>query len=253
MIQRGIKKPSPIGTGLFLGLRTLDPFLQYAFLARGVGVSLLHKAGLQTLSQGPPILTGTLIDHLELSPYRLVLLAMAAGSAIKQNYWLLSISQEVFPISSAFEVSIFNTVFNSLNSALFVCSLTSASMNGEHFPQTPLIVGSILYSIGILTETFSEWQRKKFKQSPSSKGQVYEGGLFGLARHINYGGYTLWRTGYALAAGGWIWGAIVGSFFAWNFASNSIPELDSYCAKRYGEKWDAYKKRTPFKLLPYIY
>ncbi|GAB7351105.1 hypothetical protein MBLNU459_g1570t1 [Dothideomycetes sp. NU459] len=253
LIQRGVKKGNLLGTGLFLGLRSLDPVLQYGILAKGVGSSLVRFAGGATLAQGPPIITNTPIDRLALSPYRLILLAMTVGSAVKQNYWLVGISKEEFPPSAAVSVSIFNTVCNSINTLLFTCNWTSASANGESFPQTPLIVGSALYAVGILTETFSEWQRKHFKDDPANKGKVYEGGLFSLARHINYGGYVLWRGGFALAAGGWAWGAVVSSFFVWNFATNAIPELSLYCEKRYGEQWAHYKQQTPYKLFPGIY
>lgn len=233
LIQRGVKQPNALGTGLFVGLRSFDISLQYGILARGLGASSLHKVGFKTLDQGPPIVTGLrLLDNLGLSPYRLILFGMGVGSAIKQIYWLLGISQEEFLPASAVVVSIFNTVFNSLNSVLFIGQLTSASANGEHFPQTPLIAGSALYAVGILTETFSEWQRKQFKNDSANKGKVYNGGLFSLARHINYGGYTLWRTGYALACGGWTWGAMTAGFFTYNFISGGIPELDLYCSER---------------------
>lgn len=270
LILRGIKQSSPLGTGLFLGLRSLDPVLQYGLLAKGIAASAIHKLGGKTLAQGPPVVTNTFLDRLALSPYRLILLGMAAGSAIKQNYWLVGICQEEFPPLSAIEVSVFNTVFNSVNSLLFTCSMTSASVNGEHFPQTPLLVGSSLYLVGIFTETFSEWQRLQFKKNPANKGKVYTGGLFRFARHINYAGYTLWRAGYALAAGGWTWGAIVGAFFSYNFITDGIPELNRYCQERvsrpsfrrrvsanhnsqYGEQWQNYRKQTPYKLFPYIY
>lgn len=157
---------------------------------------------------------------------------MAAAGAVKQIYWLVGVSQEMFPALSAVEVTVFNTVVNSLNSLLFISSVTSASANGEVFPQTPLLVGSTLFVVGMLVETFSEWQRKQFKRDPKNKGKVYTGGLFGLARHVNYGGYTLWRTGFAIAAGGWIWGALTAGFFATNFLRSSIPELDLYCSER---------------------
>lgn len=270
LILRGIKQSSPLGTGLFIGLRSLDPVLQYGLLAKGIAAPVIHKLGGKTLAQGPPVVTNTFLDRLALSPYRLILLGMAAGSAIKQNYWLIGICQEEFPPLSAIEVSVFNTVFNSVNSLLFTCSMTSASVNGEHFPQTPLLVGSALYLVGIFTETFSEWQRLQFKKKPENKGKVYTGGLFRFARHINYAGYTLWRAGYALAAGGWTWGAIVGAFFSYNFISDGIPELNRYCHERvscpwarscfaanktlqYGEQWQNYRKQTPYKLFPYIY
>ncbi|KAK4999696.1 hypothetical protein LTR60_007560, partial [Cryomyces antarcticus] len=231
-IQRGVYRPSPLGTGLFLGLRALDPFFQYQILAHGVGSSIIHKLGGQTLPQGPPLVTNSFIDQLGLSPYRLVLLTMAIGSTVKQNYWLVGISNEELPPGTAVGVSAFNTIMNSLNTLLFTCSLISASVNGEHFPQTPLLVGTGLYAAGIIIETLSEQQRKWFKQDPANKGRCYQGGLFALSRHINYFGYTLWRTGFAVAAAGWTWGAIVAAFFAYDFNARGIPVLDAYCEKR---------------------
>jgi hypothetical protein len=67
-----------------------------------------------------------------------------------------------------------------------------------------------------------------FKKDRKNKGKVYDAGLFGLSRHINYFGYTLWRTGYALAAGGWTWGAVTASFFVYDFNFRAIPVLQHY-------------------------
>ena len=67
---------------------------------------------------------------------------------------------------------------------------------------------------------------------PANKGKIYSGGLFGLSRHINYFGYTLWRSGYALAAGGWIWGSIVAGFFTYDFTQRAIPVLTEYMEER---------------------
>ena len=86
--------------------------------------------------------------------------------------------------------------------------------------------------VGILIETISEIQRAQFKKDPANAGKPYSGGLFGWARNINYGGYLVWRTGYALVAGGPVWGLIVGALVFQNFVKNSIPELDGYCQKR---------------------
>ena len=78
----------------------------------------------------------------------------------------------------------------------------------------------------------SEIQRKVFKDKPENKGKPYGGGLFGLATNINYGGYTLWRAGYAVAAAGLPWGALVGAFFFYDFTTRAIPALDQYCTDR---------------------
>lgn len=231
-IKRGVKASNPLGTGLFFGLRALDPVIQYGILSQSYGKTIIEKLGGSTLAQGPPLITNTFFDRLALSPYRSILFAMSVGCMVKQNVHLTTIMQEEFPPQTAVIVSVFNTVFNSLNNLFFVCAQTSASVNGEHFPQTPLIVGASLYTVGLSVELASEFQRHLFKKDPANKGKVYEGGLFSLARHINYGGYTLWRAGYAVAAGGWIWGAVVGAFFVYDFTQRGIPVLQHYCEEK---------------------
>ncbi|KAF2087506.1 hypothetical protein K490DRAFT_65894 [Saccharata proteae CBS 121410] len=255
LIDRGSYKSTPIGTSLFVGLRALDPLLQYGILAHGVGSDLLHKMGLQTLPPGLPIQTGiSLIDNLGLSPYRLILLAMSVGSMLKQNYWLLFVSREEMPAHAAIKVSIFNTLCNSLNNLAFTTALLSASVSSDAtFPQYPLIVGSAMFIVGMGLEWISEIQRANFKKDPKNAGKPCTGGLWKLARHINYGGYSLWRGGFAMACMGWTAGAFATGFFMWDFATRAVIVLDEYCSKRYGEDWANFKEQTPYKLLPFIY
>ncbi|KAF2841185.1 hypothetical protein M501DRAFT_929268 [Patellaria atrata CBS 101060] len=253
LISRGIKKPSPLGTLAFVGLRSLDPFLQYGILARGIGSSLILRLGLKTLPPGLPTNTGTFLDSLGLSPYRAILLGMAIGSAVKQCYWLIFVSQEEFKPSAAIPVAVYNTVFNSLCDLLFTCTATSGSLSSNSiFPQAPLIIGTTLYATGILTETISEVQRRNFKADPKNKGNVYTGGLFSLARHINYGSYALWRAGYALAAGNWALGLLACTWLTFDFAKRAIPVMDEYCTQRYGADWIKYKQETKSVLFPGI-
>lgn len=94
--------------------------------------------------------------------------------------------------------------------------------------------------------------------------------MFGLSRHINYFGYLLWRTGYAVAAGGWLWGAFNASLALYGFVAQSIPELEGYTVERvsnmtckhpvrmtdqfqYGAQWRQYEQTCPYKLIPYVY
>jgi protein-S-isoprenylcysteine O-methyltransferase Ste14 len=232
-IQRGDYQTSAVGRTIFVLARAADPFLQYGILANNWGSGLLQRLGGSALPQGPPLVTNTLLDHVVgLSPYRTILLSMAVGSAVKQNFTLLTIMREAVPVQMAVMVGAFNTIFNSLNSLMFICAQTSASVNGEHFPQTPLIAGTTLYVTGMFLETFSEVQRAAWKKNPENKGKVYEEGLFGLSRHINYFGYMLWRSGYALAAGGWVWGATVAAFFTYDFTARGIPVLQHYLEEK---------------------
>lgn len=173
---------------------------------------------------------------------------------VKQNIWVTAISGEPMPIPAALAVGIFNTIFNSVNSYLFICTQTSASISSNaSFPQIPLVVGSAMYTVGILTELISEIQRARFKKDPKNAGKPYTGGLWSLARHINYGAFTVWRAGYAIASGGWTWGLVTGAFFFYDFVTRGVPVLDEYCTKRYGKDWIDFKAKVPYKLLPGIY
>lgn len=253
LISRGDYTPTPAGKATFFLLRAIEPALQYGILAHGFGTPILHRLGLRTLPPGLPAHTGiAAIDSLGLSPYRLVLLGMSIGSAVKQNIWVSLLSGEPMPVVPAIEVGLFNAFFNSISSYAFLLSATSASKETD-FPQPSLIVGGTLYTVGILTELVAEIQRKRFKSDPRNKGKAYTGGLWSFARHINYGGYTIWRAGYALAGGGWALGALVGALFAIDFSTRAIPILNEYCEKRYGEAWEKFKQQTPYRLIPFVY
>lgn len=235
LINRSVKRRSAAtpGVATFVGLRAADPFLQYQILRNDWGESFIQRLGGTTLPRGPPLVTNTPLDNVVgLSPYRSIMLSMAVGSMLKQNLVILSMTQEEMTVPASAAVAALNTFINSTNSLLFVCSQTSASVNGEHFPQTPLIVGATLYVLGMSLELGSEIQRTLWKRDPANKGKVYEGGLFGLSRHINYFGYTLWRGGYALAAGGWVWGATTAAFFAYDFLNRAIPVLQGYMEEK---------------------
>ncbi|KAK5166424.1 uncharacterized protein LTR77_007967 [Saxophila tyrrhenica] len=256
LIDRGVKRSS-IGTpgiATFVGLRAADPFLQYQILRNDWGSSLIQRLGGTTLPRGSPLVTNTPLDNvLGLSPYRTIMLGMTIGSMVKQNLTMLAISREEMTVPASAAIGAYNTLLNSANNLLFVCSQTSASVNGEHFPQTPLIVGATLYVLGMSLELGSEVQRALWKRDPANKGKVYEGGLFGLSRHINYFGYTLWRGGYALAAGGWLWGAANMAWFSFDFINRGIPVLQGYMEEKYGEQYEHYEQAVPYKFVPLLY
>jgi len=254
MIQRGIKDPSPVGTATFIGLRLLDPLLQYGILAKGWGSSTLHALGLETLPAGAPTTTGTPIDALGLSPYRLILLAMSAATAAKHAWWVSGPRQERFDVGAALIVAAYNAAANSANALAFTTQALSASLAGDGaFPQVPLVLGAALFVVGLAVEVVAEAQRARFKADPKNKGRPFTGGLFAYARHVNYTGYTLWRAGYALAAGGWVWAAGTVLLHGSDFALRAVPALSDYCERTYGEEWLRYTQQTPYKLIPYVY
>ncbi|KAG5647329.1 hypothetical protein DXG03_000397 [Asterophora parasitica] len=228
-----IKRPSPLGSTIFVGLRLVEPFLQYAILGQNLGSALITRFG------GHVVPLGTPIDNvIGLSPYRLLLLLMSVSCSLKQVFWLLVIGEQEMPLTKAFPILIGNAVINSVNSFLFIWSFTSAASGGaqsfseDGFPPTPLVVGTVVYVLGTVIEVLSEVQRKRFKDDPRNKGKNYAGGLFSLARHINYTGHLLMRAGWALASSGWIWSGIIALSTFRDFALRGIPVLDHYCQSR---------------------
>ncbi|KAM0426157.1 hypothetical protein ACHAPT_008501 [Fusarium lateritium] len=255
-IQRDVKKSSPAGTITFLGLRGLDPVLQYSLLA-GSGAALLGRLGMTPVLPGVAVHTGIrAIDALGLPLSHLIILAMAVGSAAKQSYWRVNLSEIYFPPTAAITVSVFNTLVNSINTLLFI-STASTSLLAPAFPGTnlpyPLVVGPILYTIGIALEVVSEHQRKVFKNDPANKGKVMRSGLWSWARHINYGGYALWRGAYSFASSGLVAGLVMGGGQAFDFVTRAVPSLNEYCSERYGEQWESFRKDVNWTILPGIY
>ncbi|KAJ3914072.1 hypothetical protein F5877DRAFT_71025 [Lentinula edodes] len=256
LIPRGVNEPTPLTQSVFVLFRALDLPLQYAILSsRSLAAPLIHALGGTSISStiGHPLFfMGT---NTGLSPQRAILFSMAIGSFIKQSYWVIAISQDALPPRASAYIGTFNALANSLNTVLFANTATSVlnSVGGDETRlSAPTIVGISLYAIGMLLEWGSELQRFKFKKDPRNKGRVYTGGLFALARHINYGGYVLWRAGFAMAAAGWAWGAFIGGLHTYYFVKAGITELDDYCSKKYTGQWAQYKKAVPYTLIPFV-
>ncbi|KAE8167855.1 hypothetical protein BDV40DRAFT_294973 [Aspergillus tamarii] len=252
-----LKSPSPIGRGLFVGLRAADVFWQYSLISRGWGMRLIEKLG-GTAIHYPIGLN--IMDLVRLQPYQSLVTLLALGSSVKQIVHMLFVSEQEMDAASGVAIPFFNTFFNSINTILSIWALSSpassisqsASLSG--LVSTPLVAaGMAAYTIGLLTEAVSEFQRKAFKQNPANRGKIYSGGLFSLATNINYGAYTVWRAGYAMVCGGFLWGATTGAFFFYDFASRGVPVLDQYLSKTYGDQYREVKASVKYSLIPGVY
>ncbi|TGJ76149.1 hypothetical protein E0Z10_g10914 [Xylaria hypoxylon] len=301
LIRRGEKKPTLSGTLTFIGLRMADIPLQHALLshshsstapASSLGVRILSSLGLRTIfthtsislpsslllpigtltspSASPTpawISLGWMTPLANLTPTSLLLLLMSAGSAAKQIYWHLALSQDSFPASAAVAVSIYNTLVNSTNTLLFLAlgttsllsrpliSFPSSSSSSPSCFSLPLstVVGTLLYVVGMGIETVSERQRAQFKSRSENKGKVCKEGLWNWARHINYFGYALWRGGYCMVGCGWVGGILMGLWQSWDLSHRAVAVQDEYCSARYGEQWVRFKQEVPCRIIPGIY
>ncbi|PYH53322.1 NAD(P)-binding protein [Aspergillus niger CBS 101883] len=231
------KDASPLGRGIFIGLRALDVWWQHHLLTRGWATRAIETLGGQAVSTSQ-IVTST--NFTGLQPYYGLVSLLSLGSSIKQIATIIFVSEQETPVASAITVAAFNTIVNSVNTLLSVWAVTSqvpSTLSSSNFSNfllaNPLVaVGAGAYFIGILTEAVSEFQRTAFKKDPANKGKPYGGGLFSLATNINYGGYTIWRAGYALVTGGLPLAAMNFSFFFYDFAARGVPVLDAYLTDR---------------------
>lgn len=233
------KKPSPLGTSIFVGLRAADAVLQYSILQRGWGSQLIRSLGGSVVPFATP--RDPALAYLGLGPYPAILSALALGTSTKHIAWVLGISEQEMTPAGGLIISAFYAVFDTLNTMFSLWTLTSAapqmitqsaSIKDVVTSSPTLMLGLGLYTVGIVTEFVSEVDRKRFKDKPENKGKPYGGGLWSWATNINYGGFTLCRTGYAVAAAGLPWGAVIGAWSFYDFSSRAVPVLDRYCTEK---------------------
>ena len=115
------------------------------------------------------------------------------------------------------------------------------------------IVAIILYSTGSFVNTYSELQRKKWKERhpENKKGRCYMEGLFSLSRNINYFGDTVLFAGWAVATGS-LWNIWVPIMMGLSFYFYHIPDKEKYLEKRYAKEWPIYKAKTPWSFVPFV-
>ncbi|KAL6243966.1 hypothetical protein RBB50_008835 [Rhinocladiella similis] len=247
IIDRGSRGTNLLGTAIFIGLRAVDPYFQRHLLLNPPLPGWARHLGLPVPR---PALTGGLpVAGTGMTPFQSVIWAMSVGAAAKHTFWAAAVANEPMAPSAALIVGLFNAACNTINTLAFDLS----AENPAYFPPWSVYVGASMYVVGIACETVCEVQRKRFKRDPKNEGKVYSGGLFGVVRHAPYAAYTLWRTGYAVAAGGPVWGALAAAWFLYQFANRSVPLLDKYMIERYGEQWAQIKKMVPYALIPGVW
>ncbi len=247
LVYRGTYGNDLLGNILFVAGRSLDPVLQRQLLLKSPLPRITSLLGLSAPSR--PVPGGLPLTSTGLTPFQTVIWAMSVGSAAKQIFWKFVIAREPIYPSTAFAISFFNTLLNTLNTLAY----NASAANPTYLPPWAIYVGAALYITGILTESISELQRNSFKSDSKNDGKIYTEGLFSIVRHVSYTGYSLWRAGYATAAGGPLWGIFIGAFFLRDFGTRAIPVLDEYMARRYGEQWTQVKRKVPCALIPGIW
>jgi protein-S-isoprenylcysteine O-methyltransferase Ste14 len=97
--------------------------------------------------------------------------------------------------------------------------------------------------LGIQPETISDGQNT-----------LLVNGFWGLSRHINYLGEIGMATGIVLCVGypAMIWPWLYPVYYVLLLFPRQIDD-DKRCAIKYGPLWEQYKKKVPYRIIPYIY
>lgn len=98
-------------------------------------------------------------------------------------------------------------------------------------------------------------------RSADGKKALLCGGLWGLARHVNYLGEILEAGGIAIAAtAGAEAGAAGVRWLPWLYPLYYVGLLvtrerddDALCRDKYGTLWEEYCRRVPWRIVPYLY
>lgn len=133
------------------------------------------------------------------------------------------------------------------------CCLLAAGLT-RGVPVAPGWVDAVAISLvlaGSYLNTYSEMQRKWWKDRPENRGRCYTRGLFSWSRHINYFGDCVLFSGWCLLAAT-RWMLAVPACMALMFVFYHIPHLESYLESRYGDEFRDYEQRTK-RFIPLLY
>ncbi|HVN59154.1 MAG TPA: hypothetical protein VMT63_12720 [Bacteroidales bacterium] len=86
------------------------------------------------------------------------------------------------------------------------------------------------------------------------KRSLLVNGFWGVSRHVNYLGEILMAAGMILCTGhpGMIWPWLYPLYYVGLLFTRQADD-DRRCKNKYGALWDEYKKRVPYRIIPFIY
>jgi delta14-sterol reductase len=145
---------------------------------------------------------------------------------------------------------------------------SAARFPDPHAPTWLLALAVVVFFTGWASSRGANLQKFSFKTRPQAKAfgllapetlsdgehTLLVSGFWGVSRHVNYLGEILMATGLTLALGRpgdpWPW------LYPLYYVALLVPrerDDDRRCAAKYGALWDAYKKRVPWRIVPFVY
>jgi protein-S-isoprenylcysteine O-methyltransferase Ste14 len=137
-------------------------------------------------------------------------------------------------------------------------------------PGTPvwlLVLYAVIFFSGWVLARGANLQKYFFKRDPErsflgiepriigdGNKKLLVNGFWGISRHINYLGEILMATGIILCTGypGMIWPWLYPLYYVLLLFTRQNDD-DRRCSAKYGELWNEYKKRVPWRIIPHIW
>jgi protein-S-isoprenylcysteine O-methyltransferase Ste14 len=224
---------------LLLGRLAIGP-IQWAILRQHP----LQRFGVPAPPSGGFItILGSRVPRL---PFITVLMPTVLG--LKHSLWVSTMMNESMTMPFAIFGVLGDLGFETINTLLF----TTAAVN-PLWSERLFYIGATVHFAAMAIELLAEIQRKAFKSKPENKGKLCTTGFWAITRHINYSMNVLFGFGMGLATGGALYTPLSAGMYLSNFIFNAIPSIEEYCKTKYGEEWQRYVEKVPWKLIPGIY
>ena len=125
----------------------------------------------------------------------------------------------------------------------------------------------IIFFTGWILSRGANLQKFYFKRNPKKtflrivpetitdgKNSLLVNGFWGISRHINYLGEILMASGIILCTGypALIWPWLYPMYYVVLLVTRQIDD-DRRCGLKYGELWQTYKNRVPYRIIPFLY
>ena len=137
-------------------------------------------------------------------------------------------------------------------------------------PGTPaflLVLYVVIFFSGWILARGANMQKFFFKRDPEKpflgivperitdgEKRLLVNGFWGLSRHINYLGEILMATGIILCTGypGLLWPWLYPLYYVILLFTRQADD-DKRCSAKYGALWEEYRRKVPWRIIPYIW
>jgi protein-S-isoprenylcysteine O-methyltransferase Ste14 len=143
----------------------------------------------------------------------------------------------------------------------------TVDLPASQIPTFMLVLAGLIFLSGWCLARGANMQKYTFKKNPQKnflgfkpktitdgKKSILVNGFWGVSRHINYLGEIMMATGIVLCVGypmlPWKW--LYPLYYVVLLFPRQMSD-DKLCAAKYGALWNEYKKKVPYRIIPFVY